>query len=170
MDYISIISTPYIRKIFVVLVIFISFETQCKINQVGISFGAPSLLGLRELYHDELSQWTYQLEYSKQVLFRNRGNGLIQTLRFDTQFSFLNWYTMQPFLFTGFNYLNGYLNRNSPTINLYAWEFGSGLRLPITEKIQMGGEIGGSLPINGVAGFEYLGIIVNLSLLWSWSI
>jgi hypothetical protein len=136
---------------------------------IGFSFGSPALVGLRGTYQSFDSPWTIQGEYSNQVLEHNRSNGRLNTLRLDLQFAVDPWWeTITPFYFVGGNYLNGYLNRESERFKVLFLELGSGLRMPVTDRWSVTSELGVSLPTQGAKGFQFMGVIINFGLRWSW--
>jgi hypothetical protein len=137
-------------------------------QSVGFSFGSPALLAVRGLHRAEPeSPWVFQLEYSHQVLENNRTNGQTTLWRLDAQWEFYDWEGIKPFAFVGGDHLSGYLNKNASTFSLWAYDFGLGFQTPVTERLSLSGEAGLMVPLQGVHGFEFMGLIFNLGIRWS---
>jgi len=134
---------------------------------LGVSFGSPTLVGIRGAYHWNETPWSLQAEYSKQTLHRNRSNGLLSILRLDAQWEYLDIENgIVPFYFAGFDHFSGYPNKTSNSISLLACEFGGGLKLEISERWKFTSEFGFIIPTQFVKGFEVMGLAINLSILF----
>ena len=133
---------------------------------VGVSFGSPALVGLRGSLERSESPWGFQFEYSSHILEHNRSDGKMTSARFDAQRAFSEWENLQPFGFLGLTYFNGYLNKYAEPIALLAFDGGLGLRLPISSRWSLGGELGVTLPTEAPPGVGPFGLIFNLSVRW----
>lgn len=133
---------------------------------LGVSFGSPTLVGVRGAYHWDESPWAVQTEYSRQVLYRNRTNGLLKVLRLNAQWEYLDSEGIVPFYFVGLDHFSGYFNQETSSISLVASEVGTGLRLEITERLLMTSELGLIVPLQAVKGFEHVGLVINLALMF----
>lgn len=135
-------------------------------SEVGGSFGSPALFGLRGAYRSEDSPWNVVGEFSSLVLKKNRGDGLLNTVRVDAQRDWSKWYSVESFYFSGLSYYSGYANSHSPRLNVLAVDFGVGTNLVITERWVVTGELGFLSPIQSVKGFDFVGLIMNLGVRW----
>jgi len=136
---------------------------------LGVSFGSPTLVGLRGVYIVKDSPWSVQGEYSRQVLFRNRSNGLLKIIRLDAQWVLIDSEGIVPFYFIGFDHFSGYVEKDSKSMSLLASEFGTGVKLEISESIILTSELGIIVPNQAVKGFENVGLVLNISLLFRMS-
>lgn len=149
------------------LLFYLCFNSQSEASSfLGFSFGSPTLVGLRGAYHIDDSPWTLQAEYSRQVLYHNRTNGLLKVLRLDIQWEYIDSEGLVPFYFVGADHFSGYFNEHTKPISLVAGELGSGLKLEISERLLMTSEFGLLAPLQAAKGFEQVGLVINLSLLF----
>ncbi len=133
---------------------------------LGVSFGSPTLVGARGAYHWDESPWTVQTEYSRQVLYRNRTNGLLKVLRLNAQWEYLDSEGIVPFYFAGLDHFSGYFNQETSPISLVASELGTGLKLEITDRLLMTSELGLIVPLQAAKGFEHVGLVINLAIMF----
>ncbi len=137
-------------------------------STVGLAFGSPALIALRGTLQEDNSPWTFQGEFSSVTLEHNRSNGKLSTMSFDAQWEITDWDSIKPFCFSGIDYFTGYLNDATPTVSLIALGLGFGTVMPFKEAWSMTGELGTLIPTQGVHGFEFMGLIINLGIRWTW--
>jgi len=138
---------------------------------LGLSFGSPTLMGLRGAYNPNGSPWIIQGEYSRQVLYHNRSNGLLTVTRINLQYENLDGTEnetsfIHTFYFLGIDYFAGYANQYTPALSLLASEWGGGVKLKITTQFYLSSEMGLLLPTRAEKGFETAGLVLNLAFLF----
>ena len=139
------------------------------VKGLGVSFGSPALVGWRFYAQEQpLSPWALQLEYSRQKIEKNRGQGFLSFVRCDVQRQLSLWQGLQPFAFGGGTYFEGFTHESEPRARVFAIQAGMGINLPLSERWSLSGEIGGLVPTHSVSGWEYWVGIINLGLRWSW--
>lgn len=144
-------------------------KAETSIKSLGFAFGSPALLAARLTARQPESSWLYQIEVSRQVLKHNRTNGELTTLRLDAHYIFEPWELMEPFVFLGGAYFDGYYNKASERTSILAFDGGVGLDVPINARWVMSGEFGITLPTKSDPGLVYYGIIANMGLRWTFS-